>query len=230
MLFRSTVCDIGCGYGATACLLADEFGARVTGVTLSPVQHRFATTARPNSDNPRYLLCDWLTMQFPENSFDACIAIESSEHMLDKPQFFARAHAALRPGGRLVVCAWLAGQAAPSALQRWLLEPICREGRMPHLGTVATYREMAANAGFDEIWFEDLTPRVMRTWPIVIRALLQKLFSDPAYRGFLVQRGARNRIFALTIFRIWIAYLLGAMRYGIFAFAKADSNPSPTSA
>ena len=31
---------------------------------------------------------------------------------------------------------------------------------------------------------------------------------------------AHNRIFALTILRIWIAYRIGAMRYGVFTFVK----------
>src|SRR6186713_2311289 len=35
------VCDIGCGYGATARLLANR-GAKVTGVTVSPAQYKFA--------------------------------------------------------------------------------------------------------------------------------------------------------------------------------------------
>src|SRR5690242_8859357 len=38
----SRVCDIGCGYGATARLLAQEHGAEVTAITISPAQHAFA--------------------------------------------------------------------------------------------------------------------------------------------------------------------------------------------
>ena len=44
--------------------------------------------------------------------------------------------------------------------------------------------------------------------------------SNPAYLKFLFNRHAHNRIFALTIFRIWIAYRVGAMRYGVFTFVK----------
>jgi tocopherol O-methyltransferase len=47
-----------------------------------------------------------------------------------------------------------------------------------------------------------------------------KLLSRPVYARFLFNRHARNRIFALTIFRIWLAYRCGAMRYGIFAFQR----------
>src|SRR3954465_2180690 len=36
------VCDIGCGYGATARLIAEACQAEVTAMTISPAQHAFA--------------------------------------------------------------------------------------------------------------------------------------------------------------------------------------------
>ena len=36
------VCDVGCGYGATARVLASRVGAIVTGVTVSTTQHAYA--------------------------------------------------------------------------------------------------------------------------------------------------------------------------------------------
>src|SRR5262245_20952358 len=51
--------DIGCGYGATARHLAARHGARVTGLTITPAQFRYATACTPG-DNPRYLLRNWL--------------------------------------------------------------------------------------------------------------------------------------------------------------------------
>ncbi len=60
-----------------------------------------------------------------------------------------------------------------------------------------------------------------RTWPAIVRRLLGKLATNPRYLRFLLSRHAHNRIFALTILRIWIAYRIGAMRYGVFTFAKA---------
>src|SRR3954464_7954151 len=35
------VCDIGCGYGATARLLAAEWGVTVQAITVSPAQYEF---------------------------------------------------------------------------------------------------------------------------------------------------------------------------------------------
>ena len=59
------VCDVGCGYGATARLLAREYGACVTALTIAPAQHAYATSHDGEGDNPRYLLRDWLANALP---------------------------------------------------------------------------------------------------------------------------------------------------------------------
>lgn len=216
----SRVCDIGCGYGATARMLVAEFGAEVSAITLSVAQHAFASRAHDDGKNPRYVLGDWLENDFPASSFDAAVAIESSEHMPDLAEFFRQAHRVLRPGAPLVICAWLSADAPRVSARRWLLEPICREGRMPQLGNVADYDHLARAAGFTPERHADLTAQVARTWPTIARTFARKLASRPAYLRFLFDRHARNRIFALTIFRIWLAYRTGAMRYGVLTYVK----------
>jgi len=213
------VCDIGCGYGATAFVLAGR-GADVTGITISPQQYGVAAQRQRGASNPRFLLGDWLQNDLAADSFDAAIAIESSEHMPDMPGFFEQAARVLRSKGRLVICAWLSAEQPGVRAQRWLLEPICREGRMPHLGSASDYESLGAAAGFRRERFEDITRRVERTWPVIMRRLMAKLATEPRYLRFLVSRHARNRIFALTVLRIWIAYRVQAMRYGIFTFVK----------
>jgi tocopherol O-methyltransferase len=213
------VCDIGCGYGATARLLASR-GAQVTGVTVSPAQYKFATEGNAGSSNPQFLLRDWMHNELPPDSFDAAIAIESSEHMPDLSAFFTEANRILRAGGRLVVCAWLAAEESSERARKSLLEPICREGRMPLMGTASEYRSLGERAGFTLEKSEDVSQSVARTWPAIVRRLLGKLVTQPRYLRFLFSRHASNRIFALTILRIWIAYRVGAMRYGVFTFVK----------
>ena len=212
---------MGCGYGGTARVLAREHAARVTALTISKAQYDHALAVDPGADNPTYLLRDWLENGLADDTFDVVIAIESSEHMPDLEAFFAEVPRVLRPGGRFVVCAWLVRERPGRWERRWLLDPICREGRLRGMETVAEYHRLARDAGLIPDDFRDVSRQVKRTWPICARRVSAALLRDPDYRRFLFD-GGPNRIFALTLARIWLAYELGTMRYGILTAVKPD--------
>jgi tocopherol O-methyltransferase len=208
--------DIGCGYGATARRFAAG-GARVDGFTLSREQVAQAPVAPGVTLECR----DWLKNGLPEASFDGAYSIESSEHMEDKPAFFAQARRVLRPGRRLVICAWLSDEVPKPWHIRHLLEPICHEGRLPSMGTRSEYVAMADAAGFDCTAYEDISAQVARTWTICLGRFLAALPRDRDIRRQAMT--ARNRAFALSVPRLILAYRTGAMRYGVFTFtARAD--------
>ena len=209
--------DIGCGYGATARRLAATRGVSVTGFTLSAEQAQYAA-AHPVPDVDIHVR-DWLDNGLPDASADAAWAIESSEHMVDKPRFFDEAYRVLAPGGRFVICAWLAGTDAGGWKVRHLLEPICREGRLPSMGTREEYEAMATAAGFTVTGYEDVSRRVARTWMICAGRLVKTLLADREMRR--VALGGRNRSSVLSVPRLILAYRTGAMRYGIFTLSKA---------
>jgi tocopherol O-methyltransferase len=214
------LCDIGCGYGATAERLAAGHGASVTGFTISSQQARRAAERVPSRGSLRILHRDWLDNGVPDESFDRAYAIESSEHMPDKAAFFAEAWRTLRPGGGLLVCAWLAA-AEPKPWQiRHLLEPICREGRLPSMCNRQAYEALALQAGFSPVSYNDLSDKVRRTWEICARRLAARIATDPYYWRLATSRRTRNRVFLLTIPRLMLAYRTGAMRYGLFVWTK----------
>ncbi|MBF9197581.1 SAM-dependent methyltransferase [Microvirga terrestris] len=214
------VCDVGCGYGATAEWLACHHNVRVTGVTLSSAQLQRAQARSTASTLLHFSREDWLENTFGDETFDQVIAIESSEHMPDKQRFFDEVFRTLRPGGRFAVYAWLACDGASSWEERYLLEPICREGRLPSMGSETEYRTWASKAGLAVDGFEDLSAGVRRTWALCTGRVARKLLTQPRYRRYLLDAHARNRIFALSVPRIWIAYLNGSMRYGLLTAHK----------
>lgn len=214
----NAVVDIGCGYGGTARILANEIGAKVTAFTLSKAQYEYAIEKAQGEANPEFRLQNWFDNGLPSGSQDAAISIESSEHMENKPAFFREVARVLKPGGRFGVYAWLA-QPNPSPREiRWLLEPICREGRLPSMGNEAEYREMMCEAGLVDVTYEDLSQKVKKTWPIIVGRMAVRLFTDPEARRFL--RYGPNREFARTVFRLWLAYNTGSMRYGLLTCRK----------
>jgi tocopherol O-methyltransferase len=217
------VADAGCGYGGTARLLARERGARVSGRTLSAAQAAWGTEAAEREGVAGAVdlrVGDWLENDLPGGAFDAVLAIESVSHMPDPGRAFAQAARLLRPGGRLVVCDWLARTERSGWRDALLLEPICREGRLPAMRTPAQYAALLGEAGLTVGSFADESRRVSRTWPVCLRRTAARLARDPRARAFLLSDRNPDRIFALTMLRILAAYGTRAMVYGIFVARK----------
>jgi tocopherol O-methyltransferase len=140
--------------------------------------------------------------------------------MHDKEKFFNEMYRVLRPGGRFAVTAWLCRENPGWLEERLLLRPICIEGRLPSLGSARDYQDLIAKAGFRASSFQDLTDRVSRTWAVCIRRFATRTATDIDLMKKFLARDFHNRIFALTIFRLWLAYRTGSMRYGIFWGSK----------
>jgi tocopherol O-methyltransferase len=136
--------------------------------------------------------------------------------MVDKPRFFAEARRILRPGGRLVVCAWLEGEGARPWEVRHLLVPICREGRLPSMGSRADYEQLASDAGFRLADYQDISREVRRTWSICLARLARSMVTDSGIRRLALSQATQSRDFILSLPRLILALRTGAMRYGLF--------------
>lgn len=96
------VLEIGCGWGGFAEVAAREFGARVTGLTISDEQHAFATERMQRAgltDKVEIRLQDYRDVRGP---FDKVASIEMFEAVGEKywPAYFAKIAEVLKPGGR----------------------------------------------------------------------------------------------------------------------------------
>ena len=212
---QQTVLDVGCGMGGSTIDLARRYNCATTGVTLSPVQRTWATlSARRQgvSGRTRFLRGDAETIRFPAAAFDVVWNVECSEHLFDKPAFFRRAAGWLRPGGRIALCAWLAGDAADAEREAML---VCEHFLCPSLGTADDYREWMTAAGLTVRTFADLTAQVSQTWDICIRRVRSTGV------GLLSRLGGRKmRSFVEHFATLGNAYRSGAMRYGLFVAEK----------
>jgi tocopherol O-methyltransferase len=132
----------------------------------------------------------------------------------------------LRPGGRLVVCAWLAGNELRGWEERWLVEPVCREGRLPGMGTEGEYASWIESAGLILENRLEISRQVSRTWPICAARFALALLRRPGYIKFVMDPKNDNRVFAFTMLRIWLAYRTGAMRYIVFTASKPQQEAS----
>ncbi len=215
------VCDVGCGYGATARILSREFGASVIGFTVSEAQYVYACRRMDDQPNaPRYVLGDWLGNNITPDSFDVVLAIESTEHMVDMGRFLSEVARVLRPDGRLVICAWLSSDRPDPWEARHLLGPICEEGRLAALVTADEYREELRAAGFVDVVCQELTRRVRRTWDVSLGRMLHRMLTRRSSWEYLLDPRNASRIFAVTVLRIWLAYRTGCLKYGLLSGTK----------
>lgn len=91
------VLEVGCGRGGTAELLQRHLGCRVTGVELNP------EVARVAAQRMHRVLAGDVEELGIDGSYDAVLALEVIEHLVDPPGFLHRMAALTRPGGRIVL-------------------------------------------------------------------------------------------------------------------------------
>lgn len=100
------VLDVGCGSGAPACALAEEFDLEVVGITNSAVGVETATrrAADTGTSGVTFLERDGTDNGFDDAQFDRVWVLESSHLMRDREALVSECARVLRPGGRMVLC------------------------------------------------------------------------------------------------------------------------------
>jgi tocopherol O-methyltransferase len=210
------VLDVGCGVGGSALWLARERDCCVLGLTLSPVQAGMASAeagARGLQKKAAFRVADANHLDLPA-IFDAVWVIECSEHLTDKGDFFRRCARALKPGGRIALCAWLKGGRLSRAGAR-LVDEVCAGMLCPSLGSRRDYLGWLKDAGFVNVKCALITRRVEKTWEICAARA-----DRPAVRALLKVSDASTRRFVASFAAIRRAYSSNAMAYGMLTAVK----------
>jgi SAM-dependent methyltransferase len=137
------VLDLGCGYDVPTDRWLAAHGFHVLGVDLSPVQIDRARKLVPGA---RYMCADMTTLDLPERSMDAVVALYSLIHVPigEQRPLLASISAWLRPGGYLLTI--VGAEPWTGTLNNWL----GAGGAMywSHEGA-DTYRSWLLEAGFE---------------------------------------------------------------------------------
>jgi cyclopropane-fatty-acyl-phospholipid synthase len=171
--------DIGCGWGATARRAAEQYGARVTGLTLSRNQHRQASQRTADLPDVEIRLQGW--EQFDE-PVDRIVSIGAFEHFRKSryAAFFEKCHRLLPADGRMLLHTIVL--ADPADLSKRGI-PVTHELFAKFIGreifpggqlcTPQTVVQHAQAAGFDVQRVHSLQPHYARTldqWAANLRA------------------------------------------------------------
>jgi cyclopropane fatty-acyl-phospholipid synthase-like methyltransferase len=216
----SSVLDVGCGMGGSSIHLARHLQCQVVGLTLSPVQRLWARVASwlgGVGEYNRFLCKDAEKVWFEPGSFDVVWSVECTEHLFDKARFLQHVAGWLKPGGRVAICAWLAGEHLDMPADREQVHRVCSDFLCPSLGSADDYQSWMRQAGLEVLSCDDITEKVTRTWEICLERTRR-----PGIRGFARLAGAAMDRFVQAFEGILHAYRSGAMRYGCIV-AKAPA-------
>ena len=132
-----TVLDIGCGWGGLALTLARDFGARVTGITLSTEQlaeARARARAEGLEDRVTFELMDYRAMR---QNFDRIVSVGMFEHVgvVHYQQFFEVVKRCLAPDGVALLHS-IGRSDGPASTNPWIAKYIFPGGYCPSLSEV----------------------------------------------------------------------------------------------
>ncbi|MDJ0821111.1 MAG: cyclopropane-fatty-acyl-phospholipid synthase family protein [Paracoccaceae bacterium] len=145
------VLDIGCGWGGMALTLARDYGARVTGVTLSENQlatARARAEAAGLSDRIEFRLLDYRKL---DERFDRIVSVGMLEHV-GLPHFreyFGKVHDLLSDDGVALIHT-IGRTVPPSPTSPWMDKYIFPGGYIPSLSDLAPAIER------NDLWMADI--------------------------------------------------------------------------
>lgn len=223
---KPMILDVGCGIGGATRFLGRRFEkARVTGITLSPLQAHRATELNKEAgldDRVANIECDALDMDFPDNTFDVVWSLESAEHIPDKHKLIDECMRVLKPGGTLVMLAWCLRESSPPlALHEQVsIRSIQREYCLPRLAPPSEYQNLMRRLGLRHVKEEDWTARAAPFWMEVART------AAASKKGW-----AMLRLYGWPLIRSALAmrHVIAAIRKGTFKLAAMTAR-KPTAA
>ena len=168
------VLDAGCSVGGTAITLAEALGVRVTGLTNCEPHVPVATEhaeRRGVGHLVEFRCGDLMDLPFPDASFDAVLNHETFCYAEDKLAYLRGVYRVLKPGGRWQAVEGLLSGTPMTAAQEEAHAIAQRGWRMPPLEPWRDVLTALEEAGFDEIWEQDLssevapaTERIRKRW------------------------------------------------------------------
>jgi len=162
------VLDIGSGYGGAARYLAETFGCSVTALNLSEKENeraRLLNAERGLADKITVVDGSFENIPADDNQFDVVWSQDAILHSGNRDQVIAEVARVLKPGGLFVFTDPMQADDCPQGV----LQPIFERIHLSSLGSPGFYRQQCANAGLQEIDFEQRTNQLVMHYSRVLQ-------------------------------------------------------------
>ena len=189
------VLDIGCGWGGLGLTLARDYGANVTGVTLSAEQHKIATDRAAGaglSDRADFRLTDYRSVT---GQFDRIVSVGMFEHVgvPHYREYFRHVAAKLKPDGVALIHT-IGRNTPPLYTSPWVTKYIFPGGYVPALSEMVTAVEK------EGLWTTDI-----EIWRLHYAQTLQHW-----YARFMANIDHARALYDERFCRMWRYYLLAS--------------------
>ncbi|MFM8331368.1 MAG: class I SAM-dependent methyltransferase, partial [Candidatus Methylumidiphilus sp.] len=206
------ILDVGCGFGGTIASLNETYtGLRLVGLNIDERQlDRARQHVHAVVDNTiEFQQGDACALPFPDNSFDAVLAVECIFHFSSREQFFKEAHRVLKPGGYLALSDFIQSGFSPFRLLTQTNSSFF--GTCDVRYTKAKYHTLAKASNFVVCVDKNITKNTLPTYKY-----LKALFIDK----YKMQQVTDIMLAFLTTFSIEFISRLHLLSYYIFVFKK----------
>src|SRR3989344_9514448 len=163
---KDFVLDAGCGLGETCFWLANNVGCHVEGVSITPAQIKIAKNlAKKKAKGKKisFRVIDYTKTDYPDNYFDAVVAIEAICHLQDKSVFYKEMYRILKPSGRLAVAEFVLRKLNMNTKQKNEIRRWLDGWAIPNLWTPDNHVKTMKKVGFVNVSAEDYSDRVVNT-------------------------------------------------------------------
>ena len=158
--------DAGCGRGGSSIMIANKFGCKMIGLTLSDYQAETASKIvkeKGLADRVKFEIGDMTKTNFPDSNFDFIWAWGSTEHVENLNEMFEEFARITKPNGALLIITWLRNDNHPK-IEETALQ--VNQAYVVSLHNQTDYRQAAKSNGWNLEKEVDHTEEVGRYWKL----------------------------------------------------------------
>jgi MPBQ/MSBQ methyltransferase len=220
----TTVLDVGCGIGGSSRILAESYGFKVTGITISPQQVKRAQELTRLGLSANFLVDDAMALSFPDCSFEVVWSIEAGPHMPDKAVFAQQLMRVLKPGGILVVADWNQRDDRQIPLNWWekpVMRQLLDQWSHPAFSSIEGFSELLAATGLvaGEVSNTDWTTATLPSW---LDSIWQGIIRPKGLISFGLAGLIKSVREVPTLLLMRLAFGTGLCRFGMFKAIRTN--------
>jgi len=213
------VLDAGCGVGGSSFFMAENFGVKIIGITLSSKQIKQARKDAKKlhlGSSVSFEIMDFTNTKFKDETFTKIFSIESACHACNKLAFLREAYRLLTTGGKIVIVDGFLIKKSLSEKEKEIYDKCLLGWKGDNLSLKDDFLNDLRTVGFKNIRFYDKTDEVMPSsrrmayygylfFPVTFVLSKLRLISKNIYEHTVVCINQKKTFYNFTIYGVFYA-------------------------